>query len=96
MVVGDGGVVVVIIPHCPAMWAFIVVKVAIDMACTVYVHAMSAILWWCCLLGTTTIVVVIVVDVVVMVAVMLVVDVVAVVNVVVVVVGCHGGHGCWW
>ena len=38
---GGGGVV---LGH-PAMWAFIVVKIVIDMACMVHMHATSVILW---------------------------------------------------
>ena len=34
VVVDDGGVVVFPVPHCPAMWVFVVLKVAVDMACT--------------------------------------------------------------
>ena len=56
---GGGGVV---LGH-PAMWAFIVVKFVIDMACMVHMHATSVILWWCHLLGTTTIMVMTTVDV---------------------------------
>ena len=46
---GGGGVV---LGH-PAMWAFIVVKIVVDMAWMVHMHATSVILWWCHLLGTT-------------------------------------------
>ena len=42
------------------MWAFGVLKVAVNMAHTQTMHATSVVLWWCRLLGTTTIVVVIV------------------------------------
>ena len=34
VVVGDGGAVVVVFPCHPGVWAFIVLKVAIDIACT--------------------------------------------------------------
>ena len=43
VVVGNGGAVVVVIPRHPCMWAFVVQKVAIDMARMVYVHATSAV-----------------------------------------------------
>ena len=41
VVVGDGGVFVVVFPHRPRMWVFVLQKVAIDVACMVYVHATS-------------------------------------------------------
>ena len=41
VVVGDGGVFVIVFPRRPGMWVFVVLKVAIDMARTVYVRATS-------------------------------------------------------
>ena len=32
VVVGGGDVVVVVIPRCPAVWVFVVLKVAVDVA----------------------------------------------------------------
>ena len=54
VVVGDCVVVVVVFPCCPGVWAFIVLKVAVNMAHKVYMCAMSVVLWWHCLLGTTS------------------------------------------
>ena len=78
VVLGDGGAVVVVFPCHPGMWASVVLKVVVDVACTVYVCATSVVLWWHHLLGTTTVVVMIVVDIMGVVDVLVVVDVMVV------------------